>query len=193
MRAHEIPAAPAPLTTTRRSSSLLPAIFAAFISPAEAIIAVPCWSSWNTGMSHLSISSLSILKHSGPFISSRFIPPKVGAMAFTISISLSGSFSSTSMSNTSISANLLKRTPLPSITGLLASAPLSPRPRIAVPFEITATRFPLFVYLYAFSSSSSIFNTGFATPGVYARDSSSALLHGFVGTTESFPAIPPIL
>ena len=144
-------------------------------------------------MSHCSISSFSILKHSGPLISSRLIPPNVGEMALMISISLSGSFSLISMSKTSISANLLKRTPFPSITGLLASAPLSPSPRIAVPFEITATRFPLFVYLYASSALSSIRNTGFATPGVYARERSSALLHGFVGTTESFPATPSLL
>ncbi len=53
------------------------------------------------------------------------------------------------MSNTSTSANLLKSTPLPSITGLPASAPMSPSPSTAVPLLMTATRFPLAVYLYA--------------------------------------------
>ena len=38
------------------------------------------------------------------------------------------------------SANFLKSTPLPSITGLDASGPRSPKPRMALPFEITATR-----------------------------------------------------
>ena len=38
-------------------------------------------------------------------------------------------------------AKRLKSTALPSITGLEASAPRLPRPRIAVPFEITATMF----------------------------------------------------
>ena len=55
----------------------------------------------------------------------------------------SGSLALISMSNTSMSANLLKRTPLPSITGLPASAPMLPRPSTAVPLLTTATRLPL--------------------------------------------------
>ena len=47
------------------------------------------------------------------------------------------------MSMESTSAKRLKSTPLPSITGLEASAPRLPRPRMAVPLEITATRLPL--------------------------------------------------
>jgi len=57
-----------------------------------------------------------------------------------------GSLLSTSMSKTSMSAKVLKRTPLPSITGLPAIGPMSPSPRTAVPLETTATRFPLLVY-----------------------------------------------
>ena len=49
------------------------------------------------------------------------------------------------MSIESISANLLNKTDLPSITGFDASAPKSPRPKIAVPLLITATKFPLLV------------------------------------------------
>ena len=49
---------------------------------------------------------------------------------------------SISMSKTSMPANFLKRTALPSITGLEASGPILPRPRTAVPLEITATRLP---------------------------------------------------
>ena len=45
----------------------------------------------------------------------------------------------------SISANLLNKTALPSITGLDANAPKFPIPRIAEPLLITATRFPLLV------------------------------------------------
>jgi hypothetical protein len=52
-----------------------------------------------------------------------------------------GSRSSTSMSNTSMPANFLNRTALPSITGLEAKRPIAPRPRTAVPLEITPTRF----------------------------------------------------
>jgi len=40
----------------------------------------------------------------------------------------------------------LEQHPLPSITGLPAMAPMSPRPSTAVPFETTATRLPLLVY-----------------------------------------------
>ena len=45
------PAAPAPAITTRRSAIGLSTIFSAFSSAASATTAVPCWSSWNTGMS----------------------------------------------------------------------------------------------------------------------------------------------
>ncbi len=117
------------------------------MKPAEAIIAVPCWSSWKTGIFIFSISCCSISKHSGALISSRLIPPKVGSSALTTLTIPSIVFSFTSVSNTSMSANLLKRTPFPSITGLPAIAPISPRPRTAVPLEITATRLPFEVYL----------------------------------------------
>ena len=135
--------APAPLTTMRASSMRLPAILRALRSPAEEIMAVPCWSSCITGIDNSFLSVCSMWKHSGALMSSRFIPPKVGAMDLTISMNLSGSFSSISMSNTSIPAYILKRSPFPSITGLPASAPISPNPNTAVPLEITATRLPL--------------------------------------------------
>src|SRR6478672_10450569 len=54
-------------------------------------------------------------------MSSRLMPPKVGSSAAITSISLSRFFSLTSMSNTSMPANFLNSTPLPSITGLAAS------------------------------------------------------------------------
>ena len=80
-------------------------------------------------------------------MSSRLMPPKVGAMAFTAAINFSGSFSFTSMSKASTPAYILKSRLLPSITGLPLTAPMSPRPSTAVPLEITATRLPLLVYL----------------------------------------------
>ena len=46
-----------------------------------------------------------------------------------------------------MSAKILKSTPFPSITGLEASGPMSPNPKTAVPFVITATKFPFAVYL----------------------------------------------
>ena len=80
-------------------------------------------------------------------MSSRFIPPKVGSKDFTMATNFSGSVSFISISKTSMSANILNKTPLPSITGLPASGPMLPRPRTAVPLLITATRLPFAVYL----------------------------------------------
>ena len=144
---HEIAAAPAPETTILMSSIFLLASSKAFNNAAAEIIAVPCWSSCITGISNSSFNLRSIIKASGDLISSKLIPPKVGAIALTASINFSVSFASTSISKTSISAKILNNNPLPSITGLEASGPIFPSPRTAVPLEITATRFPLLVYL----------------------------------------------
>ena len=75
-------------------------------------------------------------------MSSKFTPPNVGSNAAMMSHNLSGSFSLISISKTSIPANFLNSTPLPSITGLAASGPILPKPRTAVPLVITATRLP---------------------------------------------------
>ena len=77
-------------------------------------------------------------------------------MALTVSTNSSTFVLSTSISKTSISANALNNNPLPSITGLLARLPIFPKPKTAVPLLITATKFPLAVYLYAFSGFFSI-------------------------------------
>ncbi len=106
------------------------------------MMAVPCWSSWKTGIFISFFRRVSISKHSGALMSSRFTPPNVGSSALTTWQNLSMSFSSTSMSNTSMSAKRLNSTPLPSITGLPATAPMSPSPSTAVPLEMTATRLP---------------------------------------------------
>ena len=98
-------------------------------------------------------------------MSSRLIPPNVGEIAFTVCTNFSTSVSAISISKTSISANILKSNPLPSITGLAASGPILPSPSTAVPFEITATRFPLAVYLYTSSVFSAMARQGAATPG----------------------------
>ena len=37
----------------------------------------------------------------------------------------------------------MNSTAFPSMTGLDAAAPMFPKPKTAVPFEMTATRFPL--------------------------------------------------
>ena len=120
------------------------------------MIAVPCWSSWNTGMFRRSRSCFSMVKHSGALMSSRLTPPSVGSSAAMISTSLSGSRSASSMSKTSMPANFLNRQPLPSITGLPASGPMSPRPSTAVPLVTTPTRLARLVYSAAHLGSSSI-------------------------------------
>ena len=71
-------AAPAPLTTSLMSSIRRPVRSSALIRPAAAMIAVPCWSSWKTGMSISSRRRCSMMKHSGALMSSRLMPPKVG-------------------------------------------------------------------------------------------------------------------
>ena len=53
-----IPAAPRPITSTRRSSRRRPVSFTAFSSAAITTTAVPCWSSWKTGMSSSRLQAL---------------------------------------------------------------------------------------------------------------------------------------
>jgi hypothetical protein len=55
---------------------------------------------------------------------------------------------------------------LPSITGMAASGPMSPRPSTAVPSVTTATVLALIVYLNAFRGLSAIAVHTRATPGV---------------------------
>ena len=75
-------------------------------------------------------------------MSSRLTPPKLGSSKETASINFSVSSVSISKSIPSTSANFLNNTAFPSITGFDAEAPILPRPKTAVPFEITATMFP---------------------------------------------------
>ena len=151
-----IAAAPAPDTAILTAPMSLPTSSRPFNSAAALMIAVPCWSSWNTGMFMRSRSLRSIVKHSGALMSSRLTPPSVGSSAATMSTSLSGSFSASSMSNTSMPANFLNRQPLPSITGLPASGPMSPSPSTAVPLVTTPTRLERLVYSAASVGSSAI-------------------------------------
>ena len=78
-------------------------------------------------------------------MSSKLMPPNVGSSEEMVSTSLSRFFSLISMSNTSMPANFLNKTALPSITGLEAKGPMSPKPSTAVPLVITATRLPRLV------------------------------------------------
>ena len=58
----------------------------------------------------------------------------------------------TSMSIESSPAKRLNNSAFPSITGLEAIGPRLPNPRMAVPFEMTATMLPFEVYLYTLST-----------------------------------------
>ena len=109
------------------------------------MMAVPCWSSWKTGMFMRSRSAVSITKQAGAAMSSRLMPPKEGSRRATAFTKASVSSVSSSRSIESTSAKRLNSTALPSITGLEASAPRLPSPRMAVPLEMTATRLPLAV------------------------------------------------
>ena len=91
------------------------------------------------------LSFCSIIKQSGAAISSRFIPPNVPPIFFIVSIIDCGLLLFISISMESISANLLNKTDLPSITGFDAKAPKITKPKIADPLLITATKFPLLV------------------------------------------------
>ena len=140
-----VPAAPAPEVTILISSMFLPTTLRALIRAASVITAVPCWSSWKIGMSHLSLSFFSISKHLGAEISSRLIPPKEPEIRATVFTMSSTSLLDTQRGNASTSPNSLNRTHFPSITGIPASGPISPRPRTADPSVTTATVFHLLV------------------------------------------------
>ena len=143
----ESPAAPAPATTIFNWLHSFLIIFNEFIIPAVTTMAVPCWSSWNTGIFNSSLRVSSISKHLGDEISSKLIPPKVGAIYLTVLIISFGSFVSKQIGKASTPPNSLNKSDFPSITGIAASGPISPRPRTAVPSDTTATVLPLIVYL----------------------------------------------
>ena len=181
------PAAPAPTTTTLTSAASFSTTRSAFVSAASTTIAVPCWSSWKTGMSRSARRRRSISKQRGAEMSSRLIAPKVGATALTNSTILSGSFVARHSGNASTPANSLKSSALPSITGIAASGPMSPNPSTAVPSEITATALPLMVKVQALSTSSWMAMLTRATPGVYAIERSSRVLTGIRPRTAILP------
>ena len=90
-------------------------------------------------MSNASIKARSISTQRGALISSKLIPPKVGAIALTIWIISCGSFVFKQIGTASMSANSLNSSAFPSITGKAASGPISPKPKTAVPSVTTAT------------------------------------------------------
>ena len=75
-----VPAAPAPLITIFDLAKSFLTNLSAFVSAASTTIAVPCWSSWKTGISKRSRSRRSTSKQRGAEISSKLIPPYTGAI-----------------------------------------------------------------------------------------------------------------
>ena len=141
------PAEPAPFTTTRQSSFFLPVTRRPLMMPASTTMAVPCWSSWKTGMLSISFRRSSISKQRGAEMSSKLMPPYAGAMFLIVVMISSVSWVSRQIGTALTSPNSLNRTHFPSMTGMAAYAPILPRPRTALPSEMTATVFAFMVYL----------------------------------------------
>ncbi len=133
-------------------------------------------------------SRSSISKQRGAEMSSRLIPPNAGAIIFTVSTILPGSFVSSGIGKASTPASSLKSMALPSMTGMAASGPMSPSPRTAVPSVTTATAFCLMVSVKARLGSSLIARQTRATPGVYAMLRSSRVR---IGTLLWISILPP--
>ncbi len=131
--------APAPVNTIFTSLSFLFTILSALSSAARVTTAVPCWSSWKTGMSSSACNRSSISKQRGAAMSSRLMPPKTGAIAFTVRTISSTFLVSSAIGKASTPANDLKMRHLPSMTGRAAAGPISPRPSTAEPSVTTAT------------------------------------------------------
>ena len=136
--------APAPEKTILTSPIFLPTTCSELIIDANTTIAVPCWSSWNTGIPR-SWRAASISKQRGAAMSSRFIPPKVVAKFLTVCMMESLSWVARQRGKASTSARPLNKIHLPSITGIAASGPMLPNPRTAEPSVTTATVLPRLV------------------------------------------------
>ena len=123
--AQEMAEAPAPLTTIFTSSIFLRAISSALSSAAPEIIAVPCWSSCMIGIFNSAFQSCFDFKTLRCFYVFEINSAESREMAFTVSTNLSTFVSLISISNTSMSAKILKAI-LSSITGLEALGPMLP-------------------------------------------------------------------
>ena len=117
-------------------------------------------------MSSVARSRLSISKQRGAEMSSRLMPPKPGAIAVTAATISSTSFVARQIGQASTPPNSLNSIALPSITGIAASGPMSPRPSTAVPSLTTATVLCLIVRFQTLAGSSAIAVQTRATPGV---------------------------
>src|SRR3990172_7024102 len=130
---------PRPTIPTVSFFTCSPTYLLAFSSDARTTTAVPCWSSCITGMSSIPLRRSSISKHSGALMSSSLIAPNVRAIEATVRMIYSVSFDWMRMGMPLIPTSASKRAAFPSITGMPATAPMSPSPRMAVPLVTIAT------------------------------------------------------
>ena len=117
----------------------------AFSVAARTATAVPCWSSWSTGISSASTSRRSTSKQTGDSMSSSWIAPKPWAMCSTVSTISSGSRVSSTIGKAERPTNWCSSAALPSITGSDATGPTLPRPSTRVPLVTMATVLPRMV------------------------------------------------
>jgi len=94
------------------------------------------------------------------------IPPKTGAIAFTVRTISSTSFVARQIGKALTPANSLNSIAFPSITGRAPSGPMSPSPSTAVPSLTTATMFCFTVRFQTFETSAAMADDTRATPGV---------------------------
>ncbi len=118
------------------------------------------------------MSCRSISKQRGLEMSSRLMPPNVGARRTIVSTISSVSVVARATGMASTPPNCLNRTALPSMTGIDAAGPMLPRPSTAVPSVTIATVLDTQVYSWAASGSATIASHTRATPGVYDIDRS---------------------
>lgn len=136
-----MPADPAPLTTSFAVLMSRPVRSSALMSPAAVMIAVPCWSSKDGNVEKLfqpllddeAVGRLDVLKVDAPEAGAEI------AHAIDEGVRVAGVDLKVDRVHV---REPLEEHGLAFHHGLEASAPRSPRPRIAVPFEMTATRFP---------------------------------------------------
>ena len=147
------------------SSIRWPVSFSAFSSAASTTTAVPCWSSWKTGMSSSAFSRSSISKQRGAEMSSRLMPPKPGRDRLDGRDDLVGVLGVQADREGVDAAELLEQHRLALHHRHRRAGPMSPRPSTAVPSETTATVLRLIVYWKALSGSSWIARQTRATPG----------------------------
>jgi len=180
-------AAPAPEHTSFVLAMSLPTTRNPFNTAAPTMMAVPCWSSWNTGIFMRSRSILSTWKHSGAFdvlqvdsAESGFQRRddldqlvRVALIHFDIEAIDPGEF--------------LEEHRLAFHHRLGSERPDCPSPSTAVPLVSTPIRFPRAVSLRASAGSRTISSQAAATPGVYASARSRWFSKPLVGVTEIFP------